>query len=51
MKEERHRLMRYGHLIILLRRLVKAKAITEDEAEKIKQRIMKEYRIISEFTA
>lgn len=49
--EGRQRLIRYGHLIALLRVLVKEKKISPEEARGIKKLIMKKYRVLSDYSA
>jgi hypothetical protein len=53
MDEKKNRyevILRYSHLLLLLQRLYLKKLITTEEAVAIKEKIMKKYNIISDYS-
>ena len=50
-EQQKNSLLNYSMELSLLTRLLKGKQITEREYEKVKNKPMKEYKIISDLTA
>ena len=50
-KENQEEILEYSMELSLLRQLLYYKLITEQEYQKVKQQLMKEYKIVSDITA